>query len=410
MSRSTLVALAAGIVALLVRGLGLTRPAAFVFDEIYYVPDALAIWREGVEGSGAVHPVAGKALMAVAMQVAGSGPAGWRSAALVAGAATVALVVHYGARLTGSVTVGAAAGALVCFDGTAFTMGRTAMLDGLAAPFVTMAVGTVAVSASSTLRSQDTRIGERRPPFAVATMSGAALGAAFAVKWSTWLLVPTVAFCIAATAVHDLDVRSRRAVGAAGATIVTAAAVYIAAHLSWIAAWPTSSSCVENCGTFSGIGAFADVQKDAYYFHSGLEPSNPQATPPWRWFTEPTRLYETRIDGKQVQIVAVPSALLWATAVASTVIVVVRPVLRRRAGPAFWILISALWALLTPWAVLGRDGYSFYLAPVAPVAALLVALAGCVVLTDACARRAATAVTAMAVALFAFQVSQLAAL
>jgi dolichyl-phosphate-mannose-protein mannosyltransferase len=399
----------AGVVALLTRGVGVSRPASYVFDEIFYVPDALAIWRDGVEGPGAVHPAAGKAMLAIAMQVAGTGPGGWRAAPLVAGAVTVALVVYFAGRLSRSTPVAIAAGALVCFDGTAFTMSRTAMLDGLEAPLLIAAVGTLALAsahadnggaddgAGNAGASGRRRVRLGRAP---AATIGAALGAATAVKWNTLLLIPTAAFCLAAVTVPARAQPLTRALRVAGTVLGCATAVYLAAHVSWIISWPNSPACTSGCDAVGGVGAFIDHHQDAWQFHSTLEPRNPEAGPLWRWFTEPAHLYQSRNpDGTPDAIVAAPSPLLWATAAGTAAVTV----LRRRATAVQWVLLAALWALLLPWAAFGRDGYSFYLAPVAPVAAITVAACAGPAVGERSRTVAAVAVTCAAVAIFAAQ-------
>ena len=48
----------------------LSTPRAFVFDEIYYAPDAASILRNGVEQGGVVHPPGGKWLIAGGIRLA----------------------------------------------------------------------------------------------------------------------------------------------------------------------------------------------------------------------------------------------------------------------------------------------------------------------------------------------------
>ena len=69
----------------------LSTPRAFVFDEIYYAPDAAEMLRRGVEKGGVVHPPGGKWLIAVGVRLFGFTPFGWRFSALVAGCAIVLL-------------------------------------------------------------------------------------------------------------------------------------------------------------------------------------------------------------------------------------------------------------------------------------------------------------------------------
>ena len=102
----------------------LSTPRAFVFDEIYYVPDAASILRNGVEQGGVVHPPGGKWLIAGGIRVFGFTPFGWRFAALVAGCLIVLLTYMTARQLVRGHVIPALAGAAVALDGVSFTTGR----------------------------------------------------------------------------------------------------------------------------------------------------------------------------------------------------------------------------------------------------------------------------------------------
>ena len=94
---------AVGLGALLLRLPGLGQPRVFVFDELYYAPDAADLLRWGAEHGQPAHPQLGKWLIAAGIRVFGFDPVGWRVAAAVAGAVVCALVAWASSRSSRSV-------------------------------------------------------------------------------------------------------------------------------------------------------------------------------------------------------------------------------------------------------------------------------------------------------------------
>src|SRR5438046_3580887 len=129
----------------------LGSPRAVIFDETYYVPDALGILRFGVEhnyvsnrngmlvrgdphifsggGEFVVHPPFGKVLIAAGEWLFGLSPFGWRFAAAVVGSLSILLLARIARRMTRSTLLGCFAGLLLALDGLEFVMSRTALLD-----------------------------------------------------------------------------------------------------------------------------------------------------------------------------------------------------------------------------------------------------------------------------------------
>ena len=110
-------------------------PHAVIFDETYYVPDALGILRFGVEhnyasnrnalllrgdphvfttgGEFVVHPPFGKVLIAAGEWLFGLSPFGWRFAAAVVGSLSILLLARIARRMTRSTLLGCFAGLLL---------------------------------------------------------------------------------------------------------------------------------------------------------------------------------------------------------------------------------------------------------------------------------------------------------
>jgi dolichyl-phosphate-mannose-protein mannosyltransferase len=129
----------------------LNVPDKVIFDETYYVPDALGILRYGVEhnyvsarnsmlvrgnthifssgGEFVVHPPAGKLFIAVGEWAFGVNSFGWRFASALIGSLAILLLARIARRMTRSTLLGCIAGLLMALDGLEFVMSRTALLD-----------------------------------------------------------------------------------------------------------------------------------------------------------------------------------------------------------------------------------------------------------------------------------------
>lgn len=363
---------AAGVVALLVRLPGLGTPSMLVFDEIYYADDALHLVTEGTEPVG-VHPPLGKVLIALGIRVFGFTPQGWRAAALVFGIASVVVTAVLARRMSESVLIGLAAGVVVTVDGAAFTMGRLAMLDGLVVLPIIAGIGILLGS-----RNPD---GETRPARAAA--AGAVLGAACAVKWSAIPVLAVAALVIGWKARHWRSGAGAVALG--GLLIATAAIVYTATYAARTLAPPAGRSCeaTEQCEPTSSNRLALPVTEAVRMarFHSELEVKNSYAGPIWRWWTSPTTLWEEPCragspvapcddasSGTVATIASVPSPVTALVALGGGLLMLAR---RRRPDPEAGLLLAALVALLAPWAIGGRLGYSYYLVSAVPVAVTL---------------------------------------
>src|SRR5580693_5449235 len=129
----------------------LSVPPSIVFDETYYVPDALGILKYGSEhnyishrnallargnthiftsgGEFVAHPPFGKVLIAAGEWIFGLTPFGWRFAVAVVGSLSILMLARIARRMTRSTLLGCVAGLLLALDGLEFVMSRTALLD-----------------------------------------------------------------------------------------------------------------------------------------------------------------------------------------------------------------------------------------------------------------------------------------
>src|SRR5260370_24569891 len=128
-------------------------PHAVIFDETYYVPDALGILRFGVEhnylskgttrdallargdprvftsgGEFVVHPPFGKELIAAGEWLFGLSPVGRRFAAAVVGSLSILLLARIARRMTRSTLLGCGPGLLLALDGLEVGISPTGLL------------------------------------------------------------------------------------------------------------------------------------------------------------------------------------------------------------------------------------------------------------------------------------------
>ena len=202
-------------------------PKAFVFDETYYAKDAWSMTLHGIEwnwknkaddailaanGNAAaiakmmsdssayvVHPPVGKWVISLGEMMFGLTPFGWRFMVCVLGTLSILITARLAQHLTRSAAVSALAGLFMALDGTAISMSRTAVLDGILAFFTLTAVLCVALDyrgirrrmATSLLAADGSAVLDRWRGGAVGLGSrrwlwaaGLFLGLAISTKWS----------------------------------------------------------------------------------------------------------------------------------------------------------------------------------------------------------------------------------
>lgn len=204
---------------------GLTRlwnlgdPKKLVFDETYYVKDALTLSLEGHEkawpeqanplfesgnvfgylsdAAFVVHPPFGKWLIAVGMWTFGPESSfGWRISTAVLGIATVALVMLVSYKLFQSSIVSVFAGLALAIDGLAITLSRTALLDASLTFFLLLAFYLLLIDQEKS-RTRIVLAFEEHSrgvlwfrPWLIAT--GFFLGIATSIKWSGLYLMAAI--------------------------------------------------------------------------------------------------------------------------------------------------------------------------------------------------------------------------
>ncbi|CEA07486.1 putative dolichyl-phosphate-mannose--protein mannosyltransferase [Arthrobacter saudimassiliensis] len=348
-------ALAAAVVAGILRFTRLGEPSSLVFDETYYVKDAFSYLQSGYErawpedandsfNSGSpvgpldepeyvVHPPVGKWMIALGMHLFGADNAfGWRFGAAAAGCLTVLLVALIAWRMFRSPALGFTAGLLLAVDGHHLVHSRTSLLDVFLTFWIVAGFGALLLDRYDGRRRLAARLEEDvrggAPGVSPAwgpwmlwrpwrLAAGLCLGLAVGTKWSA----------LAFVAVFGLmsvlwDVSARRVAGVrlwlpAGVlkdglpaffTLLPAAlASYLAAWTGWFRSDGAYNRTWAGQNPGEGwqwlpapLRSLADYHRSAFVFHNGLGSDHPYESSAWSWLLlgRPTSFhYETYADG-----------------------------------------------------------------------------------------------------------------
>jgi dolichyl-phosphate-mannose-protein mannosyltransferase len=420
----------------------LSVPHSVIFDETYYVPDALGILRFGVEhnyignrntliargdphifasgGEFVVHPPFGKILIAAGEWIFGLNPFGWRFAVAVVGSLSILLVARIARRMTRSNLLGCAAGLLLALDGLEFVMSRTALLDIFVMFWVLAAFGCLVVDRDRTRAaladaaamqqrgSAPPRLGFRWWWLA----AGVCLGLACASKWNgVWFVPAFIALTVA------WDVGARRAAGFAGpgagaaagetagrltALAVVPALTYLATWSGWFAAssgydrdWAAQHGM--HIPVLSDLVSLFEYHKAMLAFNTGLTTHHPYQSKPWTWLamSRPVSYFWCPTSGphpacpasKAQEVLALGTPLIWWTSIL-TLLVCLGWWLTRRDWRAGAVLLGVVAGWLPWFAFSGRTQFYFYAVSFDPFLVLSITLCLGLVLGPARARTA----------------------
>lgn len=354
--------------AALLRFWALSRPDSLVFDELYYVRDAVSQLAHGFpttwpdddpafggeralafsgHPSAIAHPPLGKWLIGIGVLLFGPDSGfGWRFSAAFAGVATVGVTMRLGWILSRSMWVACFAGLVLAIDGVHIVLSRVSLLDGFLTLFVALGAlflardwratstasaisATPAVSATAAVSAVSARILWRRPWL---TAAGVAFGAAAAVKWSG--LYPLAAFLVLltlgdlvrrlsasrASGVEDHETRRTRPVVRAFAQAATTAVIVLpVAALTYLSSW---LGWIVNPGgqnRHDGEPWWESLWQwhiDAYAWHSTLSAPHPYQANPLSWPLDlrPTAMFSERWSDSVAVISPLPNPLVtWAS-------------------------------------------------------------------------------------------------
>lgn len=282
----------------------LTIPTKPYFDEVHYLPAAREYWLLG-SFVNREHPLLGKELIALGIQMFGDRPLGWRSFPAAAGALTLfaAMRALWFAAQSRFATL--AYGLLLASGFYIFVNARIAMLDIFMVAFVAVAYWQLAAA----IREPES--GRRH-----LAVAGLGLGLALASKWNAapLALLPGLAFFIARIrAGRRRLLLSTRGAPVPGVSLLEAAvwlgALPLAVYaLTYIPAWFFAEGAI---GTRGGAANFLALHIDAIKLQESVVKQHPYMSRWEQWVLNSRSiwfLYEP-IDGAQRGVVLIGNPL-----------------------------------------------------------------------------------------------------
>ncbi len=343
-------------VSALVRIVALDSFPQHVFDEYYYVHDAVALlhgelgprppdlWKPGAARSLA-HPGLGTLAIAAGIAVLGDDPWGWRLPSALAGIALIALVYPL-ARRTGLPSPWAlAATVLAASDTMLIVESRLGVLDSF------VALGTAACIYFALRALQSPAV------WRWAVLAGLAGGVAVASKWSGALAILAA---LAAAALYARRRGARRTLVLAACLVLLWLPVYGLAYLPYFL-------------DGHSLGQWLHLQRYLLGFNTSVHGTLTFASHPVTWIFDAYPIwYRFVLDQRgTVGLLAIGNPLLWWPAAAALVALGVLAVSRRDARLGLAPLLVAV--LYLPWLATTRQAFIYYMTPVVPFLAILVA-------------------------------------
>lgn len=348
----------------------LTVPTKPYFDEVHYLPAAREYWNLG-RFVNREHPLLGKELLALGLQLFGDRPLGWRFFPALAGALTLFAAMRALWFVTQARFATVAYGLLLATGFYIFVNARIAMLDIFMVAFTTLGYWQLAAAV------QQPEHGRWR-----LAAAGAALGLALASKWNAAPLValPGLAFLIIRMrAGRRRLLVSGRGLPVPGVSLLEAGvwlgllplAVY---SLTYIPAWFFAEGAI---GTAGGSTDFLALHLDAIRLQESVVKQHPYMSRWQEWVLNSRSiwyLYEP-VDGAQRGVILIGNPLTILLGLPALVWAASEAVVRRNAAAAAVVVLYAV--TLGFWIVSNKPIqflYHYFLPSMALFAALALAL------------------------------------
>lgn len=333
------------VFAFVARVYALGNPNHEYFDEVYHAftakemlagnPAAWEWWNTPPQGFAYewTHPPLAKEAMVVGMSALGVKSFGWRFPAAFAGVGVVYLVYLIAKKLFGSERVALVAAFLASLDGLLLVMSRIGMNDIYMLVFALSAVYFA--------------LKQKYLPSAVF------LGLALASKWSALWVIPVLGLIWLVT--------DRRFKLSLVWYVVLPPLVYLASYIPLFASGHS-------------FDIFIGVQKQMWWYHTGLEATHPYTSKWWSWplMLRPVYLYLGQ-PGQDLtaKIYALGNPLLLWSGLASVVFAGVYAV--RNKALEVGLAVFAYLVFFVPWAVSPRIMFFYHYLPSIPFMAILLA-------------------------------------
>ena len=410
------------VLAALTRLWNLGYPSKLVFDETYYVKDALTLSVEGHEKSwpdGAdaafqsgdvfgylgqaafvVHPPLGKWLISSGIWLLGPDEStGWRLSTALLGIATVGLLMLVALKLFRSAPLAILAGFFLAIDGLAITLSRTALLDTSLTFFLLLGFWFFLLDQqNSRIRISRAIEGSKNSilwfrPWLVLT--GIALGAASSIKWSGLYLLAGIGLYVVVSesllrktsGEPDWFTKGLVYQGAFSflSLVPVAVATYLLTWVGWIFGtggylrnWATENPPT---GVFALLPDWAlslwRYHEMIYRFHVNLTSEHAYEAHPLGWLVglRPTAFfyesYSAGTNGCEIEngcssaITALGNPFIWLSGAAALIYIIYRYARHRERVLGLVLLGTA--SLYLPWIILSeRTVFQFYVVSFQP--------------------------------------------
>jgi dolichyl-phosphate-mannose--protein O-mannosyl transferase len=368
-----------------IRLYGLGDTQMFIGDELYYVVDAARdtdttivytdIYDFEIKDNERswMHPPAGKLIIGAGIKGFGLNAFGWRISAAVFGVLGIVFVYLTGMAVWRSVWWAGLAALLLSVDGLHIVHSRMAMLDIYETTFISAGILCLAMTwrrrlapAPEPVRSDS--IASRAAPLPWWLAAGAALGLAGACKWSAYFLLVPVAVALGLAALVSNSGWYGRVAGlgrVALAFVLLPVVIYIATYGHFFAIHGPDAA------------GFIQRQREMADFHQTFANPHVQGSQGLTWplLIRPF-YYEHVVIGQPAaqltqDVQGLGNPVLWWGWLAVAP-VLVWSVLRRR-NLVNAAILGAYAALWTPWLLVSRPQFLWYMLPCVPIMALGVA-------------------------------------
>jgi predicted membrane-bound dolichyl-phosphate-mannose-protein mannosyltransferase len=279
------------------------------------------------------HPPLAKEIMAGSMGIFGVTPLAWRLPGALLGVLVIFGVYLVAKKLFGSRDIAVLAAFFISMDGLLFTMSRIGTADIY---FIAAAV----MSYYFFLAKRD-------------FWSALFLGFAAAAKWSTLWFLPILALTW---------VILRRK---------------ITPGLLWFFVIPPIIYFVSYLPMFyfgHDFSTFWGMQKQMWWYHSGLVATHPYTSPWWQWplMIRPVYLYQNYKDGIISNIYAIGNPFFFWMGIVALGISIISFIRQRRL--TVFLLIFSYLVLFAPWAASPRIMFLYHYLPSLPFLAIILAM------------------------------------
>jgi len=333
-----------GLIALVggfLRFFRLGDPHELVFDETYYVKQAYSLLHWGVEmrvqstlqtpdklftagttnvfdttnGDMVVHPPVGKWVIAVGEWLFGiDSSVGWRFSVALLGTLSILIIGRVARRMFGSTLLGCIAAFLLAFEGHAFVIQRTGILDSIVMFFALLSFAVLLIDRDRSREILARKVGAlpRGTWPAVGPwlgwrpwrwVAGVTFGLTTGTKWSGL-------FFLAAFGVMSIwwDMGARRAVGvrrwvlspllvdgplAFVSMVLVAGAVYLTSWTGWFRSpygfdrqWAVQNPGQGITWLPPALRSLAKYHEEMWHFNTTLSTPHPYQSNPWGWLVQ----------------------------------------------------------------------------------------------------------------------------